>query len=153
MHNSLFQHHKMYEYVFSHTQAEEIVGSDLVIESALPASLPWPPPLEEGVSEEIYTEFIATPPQKPADAGESEEKEGEPTEEEKTDEAEGEREAELMAQLTPDEVQAIMDEVFTEMLKDVKDDVASKLREKENAFINRINKIHRVASPAVSTPK
>ena len=35
------------------------------METAEPADMPWPPPLDEGVSEEIHTLYIATPPPTP----------------------------------------------------------------------------------------
>ena len=39
----------------------------LILEVPLPASMPWPPPLDEGVSEDLYRQYIATPPPTPED--------------------------------------------------------------------------------------
>ena len=73
----------MYEFIFSASPAEEIIGTDvryrnnpskttvlylisipyclalqLVVEVPLPANKPWPPPLEEGVTFEVYNTYI-----------------------------------------------------------------------------------------------
>lgn len=150
---SVFQHYKLYEFMFSATQAEEIIGTDLLVEVAPPSERPWPPPLEEAVAVGVHQEFIATPPATP----EPQQTEGSPS-----DAAEGaeiteadqdhlsssgdvEKEAELLAQLSTEEVKAIMQEVCDEMLSGLQVEVAQKIRDKENAFIARINKIHKVA--------
>ena len=66
--------------MFSATPAEEIIGTDvrqvtqntnrkafglfinvflqLVVEVPLPANKPWPPPLEEGVTFDVYNTYI-----------------------------------------------------------------------------------------------
>ncbi|KAI0207285.1 Ciliary-associated calcium-binding coiled-coil protein 1 [Lamellibrachia satsuma] len=64
LHSSIFKHYKLYEYMFSHTQAEELIGTDLEVEVPKLAEMPWPPPLEEGLSDEIYHTYIDIPPPK-----------------------------------------------------------------------------------------
>lgn len=64
----LFQHYRLYQYVFSHTQAEEIVGLDLTCELVKPADVPYPPPLTEGLPQPVWEKYIKTPPPTPQPA-------------------------------------------------------------------------------------
>lgn len=150
---SVFQHYKLYEFMFSATQAEEIIGTDLEVEVAPPCERPWPPPLEEAVSVVVHQEFIATPPatpqsqhaeDSPAGAAEA----GDVAEADQELSLSGEdtqKEADLLAQLSTEEIKSIMQEVCDEMLSGLQVEVAQKIRDKENAFITRINKIHKIA--------
>jgi len=146
MASSVFQHYKLYEFMFSTNQAEEIIGTDLEIETPKAADMPWPPPLEESVQEDVYQAYIATPPATPVpQAAEDGQEEGEGDDKPEGELAEDtQREADLLAQLSPEEVKDIMDGVFKEMLGGLQTEIASKLRDKENSFISRINKIHKV---------
>ena len=58
----LFQHYRLHQFVFSHTQAEEIIGLDLTCELVPPANRPYPPPLVEGLSHDIWEKYVKTPP-------------------------------------------------------------------------------------------
>ncbi|ELT90412.1 hypothetical protein CAPTEDRAFT_221472 [Capitella teleta] len=84
---SFFQHHRLFEFVFTHTQAEEVIGTDLEVETPKSADVPWPPPLIEAVPEETFKQYIATPPPTPSRPVEEEEATEEITEEEKQKEA------------------------------------------------------------------
>ena len=66
----LFQHYKLFQFVFSHTQAEEIIGLDLTCELVLPADVPYPPPLAEGLPHSVWEKYIKTPPPTPPPAAE-----------------------------------------------------------------------------------
>ncbi|XP_013381651.1 ciliary-associated calcium-binding coiled-coil protein 1 isoform X2 [Lingula anatina] len=147
LHTSIFQHYKLYEFIFSHTQAEEIIGADLDVNVAKPADMPWPPPLEEGVPEDIFNEHIRTPPPTPPPEPEAEDGNETPDDTRSKEEiaAQKEREAFLMAELGSDQVKAILSSVAKEMIGGLSTEMASKLRERENSIINRINKIHKVA--------
>ncbi|XP_064603404.1 ciliary-associated calcium-binding coiled-coil protein 1-like isoform X2 [Liolophura sinensis] len=131
---SFFQHYKLYEFVFSHTQAEEIIGADLDIEVAKPSELPYPAPLDEGVSEEMYQSYIATPPPSP-----------EPVvvPEVKIDPIE--TETNIFEELTVDDVREVVESVAQEMLTGLQTELLKKLRNKEGDILARINKIHQVA--------
>ncbi|ESO95106.1 hypothetical protein LOTGIDRAFT_203888 [Lottia gigantea] len=140
--NSLFQHYKIYEFMFSHTQAEEIIGTDVDVEVCLAADVPFPPPLDEGINENIYQQYIATPPPSPTP---------EPNEEDNTVNKEVDidkvlpEDINIYSELTPEDVRDIIESVSKEMLGGLQTDVAKKLQEKENQIIARINKIHKVA--------
>ncbi|KAK7465959.1 hypothetical protein BaRGS_00037497, partial [Batillaria attramentaria] len=134
--NSLFQHYRLYEYMFSHTQDEEIIGADLEVEVAKAASLPFPPPLDEGIDAEVYEAYVKTPPPSPTPA------------EEPADEgpaAEIDFSSDVFNQLTPQDVRAVVESVAAEMLGGLQNEISVKLREKENAILARINKVHKVA--------
>lgn len=149
VHASFFQHHKLFEFITSHTQAEEIIGTDLEIEVPLAADTPWPPPLVEGVPQETFDEFIAPPPPQEEPEPKTEEElaeERRKAEEEAAAKAKEEESKvqDLLSQLSTEEVKTIMNQVFDEMLGGVKSDIAHTLREKENALITRINKVHKI---------
>jgi len=153
MFTSLLQHYRLYEFLFSATQAEEIIGTDLELQVAPGADLPWPPPLEEALIGDIHHELIATPTTSPCpDGSEAGHADGEGAAE-GTDSAlsmaepsaaDTQKEADVLAQLSAEEVKQIMKEVCDQVLVGLQTEVAQKLRDKENAFINRINKIHKV---------
>eukprot|EP00058_Branchiostoma_floridae_P023607 XP_002609097.1 hypothetical protein BRAFLDRAFT_91070 [Branchiostoma floridae] len=62
---SLFQHYKLYQYMFTLEQDEMVIGTELSIEVAPPADIPFPPPLDEGMKEAVYLEHVAPPPPPP----------------------------------------------------------------------------------------
>ncbi|XP_074856262.1 ciliary-associated calcium-binding coiled-coil protein 1 isoform X5 [Carettochelys insculpta] len=59
--SSLFQHYKLYEYLFYNPREELVIGSENVIELVKPMDALFPAPLEEAISYEIYSSFIAVP--------------------------------------------------------------------------------------------
>ncbi|XP_062070667.1 ciliary-associated calcium-binding coiled-coil protein 1 isoform X2 [Lepus europaeus] len=59
---SLFQHYKLYEFMFYFTREEIVIGTEQVIEVVKPVGHPFPDPLEEGISYDIYSTFIEPPP-------------------------------------------------------------------------------------------
>ncbi|XP_021372957.1 uncharacterized protein C10orf107 homolog isoform X2 [Mizuhopecten yessoensis] len=132
----LFQHYKLYELMFNQTQAEEIIGTDLEIETAKPASVPFPPPLDEGVSQEMFASYIATPPPTPEP-----EEEGDKA----MEELDTKLDTDIFSELTVDDVRAVIESVAKELLDPLQSEIAAKLREKENVLIGRINKVHKVA--------
>lgn len=136
MFTSLFQHYKLFEFMFSHTQAEEIIGTDLEIEVAKPAAMPFPPPLDEGVEESLHTSYIATPPPSPEPEVDESAKSSEPPPVEDID---------AFSELTPQDVLEVVESVTKDLMSGLQLDLAAKLREKENNLIQRINKVHKVA--------
>ncbi|XP_061184968.1 ciliary-associated calcium-binding coiled-coil protein 1-like isoform X2 [Saccostrea echinata] len=150
MFTSLFQHYKLFEFMFSHTQAEEIIGTDLEIEVAKPAALPFPPPLDEGVEESLFTAYIATPPPSPEPevTEEADILHLEPSEVDdsaKMSEPPPVEDIDAFSELTPQDVIEVVESVTKELMSGLQLDIAAKLREKENNLIQKINKVHRVA--------
>uniref|UniRef100_A0A8C3SIV2 Ciliary associated calcium binding coiled-coil 1 n=1 Tax=Chelydra serpentina TaxID=8475 RepID=A0A8C3SIV2_CHESE len=60
---SLFQHYKLYEYLFHSPREELIIGDENVVELVKPMDIIFPAPLEEGISYDMYSSFIALPPE------------------------------------------------------------------------------------------
>ncbi|XP_033757791.1 ciliary-associated calcium-binding coiled-coil protein 1-like isoform X2 [Pecten maximus] len=144
----LFQHYKLYELMFTQTQAEEIIGTDLEIETAKPANVPFPPPLDEGVSQEMFASYIATPPPTPEPEVDKSEGglAGEVEEEDKAkEELDAKLDTDIFSELTVDDVREVIESVAKGLLDPLQSEIAAKLREKENILISRINKVHKVA--------
>ncbi|XP_019587461.2 ciliary-associated calcium-binding coiled-coil protein 1 isoform X1 [Rhinolophus sinicus] len=59
---SLFQHYKLYEFLFFSTREEIVIGTEQMIEVIKPSGGLYPNPLEEGISFDIYSTFIKPPP-------------------------------------------------------------------------------------------
>ncbi|GFS06273.1 coiled-coil domain-containing protein 189 [Elysia marginata] len=140
--STLWQHYKLYELMFTQNQEEEIVGSNLSIEVPMPASTPFPPPLDEGILETTYREFMSLPT-----PSSSEVQEGEKSEEEAAESVSAELPAEaadLFEKLTPEDVKGIIEEVSKEFLENLQTGVENKIRGTENAVLARINKIHNI---------
>lgn len=137
---SFFKHYHLYQFVFLQPRTEEILGLELGIDVPKAADIPWPPPLDESISEAVYMKYIATPP---------------PTavpEEESTENADDlakaemeQQEADIVSKLSSDEIKAILDSVCQEMLGSFEAEIAQKLYDREASFLSRINKIHKVA--------
>lgn len=118
----------------------------LEVEVPKPASLPWPAPLDEAVDESLFKQYIAPPPEPTPEPELSEEELAAIRAAEAEKDAEmAKREDELLSQLNPEDVKKIIAEVFEEVAGTVDYQVAERLREKENQFIQRINKIHKIA--------
>ncbi|KAL8598332.1 hypothetical protein ACOMHN_047653 [Nucella lapillus] len=141
--NSLFQHYRLFEYMFYHTQDEEIIGTDLDIDVAKAASLPFPPPLDEGIEEDKYMAFVKTPPPTPAPVvQEGAVEEGEQASKEAAD---IDLDADVFTRLNIQDVKEVVQSVAADMLEGLQNEVSIKLREKENAILAKINKLHHVA--------
>ncbi|XP_067936016.1 ciliary-associated calcium-binding coiled-coil protein 1-like isoform X2 [Watersipora subatra] len=150
-HTSLFQHYRLYQFVFSHTQAEEIIGLDLSCELVPPANIPYPAPLAEGLPHDVWEKYIKTPPPTPPPATELD-LEAASAEQEAKKQARLQEEAELaeenaiLSKMTPEEIQQVVELVAKDTFKNLNAEVAAKLRERENTILTRINKIHKVAT-------
>ncbi|XP_053548884.1 ciliary-associated calcium-binding coiled-coil protein 1 [Bombina bombina] len=55
----LFQHYRLYECMFSVPRDVMVIGAEQTIEVVKPAETPFPAPLEEGISFEVYSKYIA----------------------------------------------------------------------------------------------
>lgn len=139
VYTTLFQHYRLFLFMFTHSQAEEIIGTDLDVEVAKAASVPFPPPLDEGVTEDMFNDYIATPPPSPSPEPEKEKPDASKELEDQVSQSD------MFAELTPDDVREVVESVTKEMLGSLQSEVALKLQEKESQIIQRINKIHKVA--------
>jgi hypothetical protein len=163
VHFGLFQHYTLYQMLFSHDQMEYIIGCDLEFETPKSADLPWPPPLCEAIPESIHKQYFpeeVTVEEKLEEDGSLDASSIEGLTAETTDEDEmccedekltEDQEQELISKLSPEQLQKVINEVCIEMLAGLEEEVASKLRKKENEFIARINNISIVSTSPLST--
>ncbi|XP_078668428.1 ciliary-associated calcium-binding coiled-coil protein 1-like isoform X2 [Branchiostoma floridae x Branchiostoma belcheri] len=137
---SLFHHYKLYQYMFTLEQDEMVIGTELSVEVAPPADIPFPPPLDEGMREAVYLEHVAPPPPPPEKEEEKEAPSGEEekvfTEEEVEDILEG---------VTTDELKEVISSVVNEMLGSLSADVGAKLKEREAQYLAKISKMQKIA--------
>ncbi|XP_071946739.1 ciliary-associated calcium-binding coiled-coil protein 1-like [Antedon mediterranea] len=149
--SSLFQHHRMYEFMFHGQRKEEIIGTELCVKTLPAANVPFPAPLDEGLVEDAYNEYIAPP--EAFDESENEEltKSATPNEEQLTEKKDDlevfkvQVEVDPLNDVTADDVKQMFDIVSAELFGNLQIDVTRKLREREVEIITRINKIHKVA--------
>ncbi|XP_041125405.1 ciliary-associated calcium-binding coiled-coil protein 1-like [Polyodon spathula] len=59
---SLFQHYKLYEFLFSQPKDKLVLDREENVEVIKSTEFPFPAPLEEGLSSDIYSQFIAPAP-------------------------------------------------------------------------------------------
>ncbi|KAK3764177.1 hypothetical protein RRG08_044106 [Elysia crispata] len=143
--STLLQHYKLYEFMFTQNQTEEIVGSDLSVEVPMPANTPFPPPLDEGILETTYREFMSLPTPSASEAHDGDSGEAETKAESPSAELPPEA-ADLFVKLTPEDVKSIIEDVSKELLENLQVGVENKIRGTENAVLAKINKIHNVLS-------
>ncbi|XP_063289672.1 ciliary-associated calcium-binding coiled-coil protein 1 [Pelobates fuscus] len=58
---SLFQHYRLYEYMFKFPRDEMVICAQQVIETAKPADTPFPAPLEEGIPSAFHSKYLSPP--------------------------------------------------------------------------------------------
>lgn len=140
LHSSLFQHFKLYEFMFSQQQTEEIISNELTLEVPPPASLPFPPPLDEGITEDIVQEYLAIPtPSLTASSDENK-----PLEDAPPPPPEVKLPVEvkdLFCKLQPEDVKSVVNEVAAEVLQTLQTGVEGKIRNYEETMLKRINKM------------
>lgn len=139
VYTTLFQHYRLFLFMFTHSQAEEIIGTDLEVEVAKAADVPFPPPLDEGVTADMFQDYIKTPPPTPSPEPEEEKPDAGKELEEQVSQSD------LFAELTPEDIREVVESVTKEMLGNLQSEIAVKLQDKESQIIQRINKIHKVA--------
>ncbi|XP_028733061.1 ciliary-associated calcium-binding coiled-coil protein 1 [Peromyscus leucopus] len=134
---SLFQHYRLYEFMFNSTREEIVIGTEQTIEVVKPADYPFPAPLEEGISLDIYSAFIDRSP-----TPESEQKV--PDQEQSPQESQPETEtAEVdpLVGFTIDDVKSALARVTDEVLLNIQKEINEKLQVQEEAFSARIEKL------------
>ncbi|XP_041512217.1 ciliary-associated calcium-binding coiled-coil protein 1 isoform X1 [Microtus oregoni] len=133
---SLFQHYRLYEFMFYSTREEIVIGTEQTIEVVKPADHPFPAPLEEGISLDIFAAFIESSP--------IPETERKALDQEESPEAQAESEAaevDPLVGFTIDEVKSALARVTDEVLLNIQNEIKEKLQVQEEAFNARIEKL------------
>lgn len=134
---SLFQHYSLYEFMFYSTREEIVIGTAQTIEVVKPADHPFPAPLEEGISLDIFSAFIEPSPT-PETEGKALDQEESPQEPQAESEA---AEVDPLVGFTIDDVKSALALVTDEVLLNIQNEIKEKLQVQEEAFNARIEKL------------
>ncbi|XP_012872570.1 PREDICTED: uncharacterized protein C10orf107 homolog isoform X2 [Dipodomys ordii] len=133
---SLFQHYKLYEFLFFSPREEIVIGTEQVIEVVRPIGYQFPDPLEEGISFDIYSTFI-----EPVSTLDTDVK---AEEQEIPDESQAESDTVEMDPLvgyTIEDVKSALAQVTDNVLLGIQTEINEKLQIQEEAFNERIEKL------------
>ncbi|XP_036592850.1 ciliary-associated calcium-binding coiled-coil protein 1 [Trichosurus vulpecula] len=133
---SLFQHYKLYEFLFFSPRDEIVIGTEKVIELVKSTDSPFPGPLEEGLEFGIYSAFIVPPPASTHDLEDIEQvlSEESPVESEAT-------EVDPLASFTIEEVKTVLGQITDEVISSIQAEINEKLQMQEETFNVRIEKL------------
>ncbi|XP_012781942.2 ciliary-associated calcium-binding coiled-coil protein 1 [Ochotona princeps] len=137
LHISLFQHYKLYEFLFYFTREEIVIGTEQVVEVVKPVDRPFPDPLEEGISYDIYSTFIESPPALDAETKIVDQEQG--PEDSQPESATSE--VDLLAGFTIEDVKSVLGQVTDDVLLSIQTEINEKLQIQEEAFNARIEKL------------
>ncbi|XP_060225395.1 ciliary-associated calcium-binding coiled-coil protein 1 isoform X1 [Meriones unguiculatus] len=134
---SLFQHYRLYEFMFYSNREEIVIGMEQTIELVKPADLPFPAPLEEGISVDIYATFMAPSPPLESELKELDQEQGSQESLLETERAK----MDPLAGFTIDDVKSALARVTDEVLMNIQNEISEKLQVQEEAFNARIEKL------------
>lgn len=130
---SVFQHYRLYEFLFHHTPDLKILDTQLEVE-VIKSADPFPSPLEESLSWDIYSSYILQQPTEEAEPEVVQETEEEMEVKDSTTE-------DALACYNMDDVTSMLSQVTGEMLSNIQNEISEKLQKQEEAFTTRINKL------------
>uniref|UniRef100_A0A673TI31 Ciliary associated calcium binding coiled-coil 1 n=1 Tax=Suricata suricatta TaxID=37032 RepID=A0A673TI31_SURSU len=133
---SLFQHYKLYEFLFYSTRDEIVIGTEQMIEVVKPSSGLFPDPLEEGISLDIYSTFIEPPPT--LDLGMKGLDQEQVPEESHT---EAISDMDPLMGFTIEDITSVLGQVTDDILISLQTEINEKLQIQEEAFNARIEKL------------
>ncbi|XP_055963927.1 ciliary-associated calcium-binding coiled-coil protein 1 isoform X1 [Sorex fumeus] len=134
---SLFQHYKLYEFLFYSTRDEIVIGTEQVIEVVKSSGFPYPDPLEEGISFDIYSTFIEPQPTLDKEIESLDQKQQLAQSQLEADTSE----KDLLADFTIEDIKSLLGQVTDDILIDIKNEINEKLQIQEEAFHARIEKL------------
>ncbi|KAK7011437.1 ciliary-associated calcium-binding coiled-coil protein 1 isoform X1 [Biomphalaria glabrata] len=135
--SSIFQHFKLYDFLFTKPQMEEIMSCNLTLEVPLPAKTPYPPPLDEALSESVYKDYLVLPLSSSSDKVEDSVTSSSLL----FDVSLPEDVEDLFAKLTLEDVKTIIQEVTTEVIQNLQTSLDNKIKAQEANVLAKINKI------------
>ncbi|XP_002756368.3 ciliary-associated calcium-binding coiled-coil protein 1 isoform X1 [Callithrix jacchus] len=134
---SLFQHYKLYEFMFYSAREEIVIGTEQVIEVVKPAGGPFPEPLEEGISFDIYSTFIEPPTTLDREMKGLDQEQGPEESQPETDTSD----VDPLFGFTIEDVKSVLDQVTDDILICIQTEINEKLQIQEEAFNARIEKL------------
>ncbi|KAL7857592.1 hypothetical protein SRHO_G00164910 [Serrasalmus rhombeus] len=138
--SSLFQHYRLYQFLFTQPRDEVLLGMERNIDVA--NSNDFAAPLEEGMPSEVYFRYMASSPATPLTQGldecvKNEEEPGKSQQAERRGSLEG---------FSAEDVREVLGEMTKEMLTKLQADFAEKLRLQEETYASRLDSLKSVAS-------
>ncbi|XP_072883346.1 ciliary-associated calcium-binding coiled-coil protein 1 isoform X2 [Hemitrygon akajei] len=133
---SVFQHYGLYEFLFHHTPDLEILDTKLEVE-VIKSADPFPPPLEESLTWDIYSSFVLQ------QSTEEPEAEVEAVTEENM-EVKAFTTEDPLACYSIDDVKSVLSQVTDKVLANIQSEISEKLQKQEEAFAARINKLRKL---------
>ncbi|KAM9197337.1 ciliary-associated calcium-binding coiled-coil protein 1 [Dugong dugon] len=134
---SLFQHYKLYEFLFYSTREEIVIGTKQVIEVVKPADSPFPNPLEEGISFDVYSSLLEPPPTSVTDMKRLSQEQGAEEAQPATDALD----MDPLAGFTIEDIKSVLGHVTDDVLLSIQTEINEKLQIQEEAFNARIEKL------------
>ncbi|XP_012579423.1 PREDICTED: uncharacterized protein C10orf107 homolog isoform X2 [Condylura cristata] len=134
---SLFQHYKLYEFLFYSAREEIVIGTEQVIEVVRSSSSCFPDPLEEGIAFDVYSTFIAPPPTSDTEMKGLDQEQG-------PEQPQSEADLSSMDPLvgfTIEDIKSVLDQVTDDILISIQTEINEKLQIQEEAFNARIEKL------------
>ncbi|KAM6183980.1 ciliary-associated calcium-binding coiled-coil protein 1 [Erethizon dorsatum] len=138
---SIFQHYKLYEFMFSSAREEIVIGTEQVIEIVNPTGGLFPRPLEEGISFDIYSKFIEPPPTLDKEMKGLDQEQGHEESQPETDTLD----MDPLAGFTIEDVKSVLAQVTDDILTGVQTEINEKLQIQEEAFNARIEKLKKAS--------
>ncbi|ELK09613.1 ciliary-associated calcium-binding coiled-coil protein 1 isoform X2 [Pteropus alecto] len=134
---SLFQHYKLYEFLFYSTREEIVIGTEQTIEVVKPSGCLFPNPLEEGISFDIYSTFIEPPATLDTEMKGSDHEQGPEESQPETSTSD----TDPLAGFTIEDVKSVLGQVTDDILIGIQNEINEKLQIQEEAFNARIEKL------------
>ncbi|XP_059890925.1 ciliary-associated calcium-binding coiled-coil protein 1 isoform X1 [Delphinus delphis] len=134
---SLFQHYKLYEFLFFSAREEIVIGTEQVIEVVKPAGHAFPDPLEEGISFDIYSTFIEPPPILDMEMKGLNQEQGPEESQPEADTSE----TDPLAGFTIEDIKLVLGQVTDDILISIQTKINEKLQIQEEAFNARTEKL------------
>ncbi|XP_007517456.1 ciliary-associated calcium-binding coiled-coil protein 1 [Erinaceus europaeus] len=136
---SLLQHYKLYEFLFCSAREQMVIGTEQVIEVVKSSSSFFPDPLEEGISLDIYSTFIETPPTLTVETKRLDQRQGseQPQPEASTSNMDP------LVDFTIEDIKSLLDQVTDDILINIQTEINEKLQIQEEAFNARIEKLRK----------
>ncbi|XP_012618207.1 ciliary-associated calcium-binding coiled-coil protein 1 isoform X1 [Microcebus murinus] len=134
---SLFQHYKLYEFMFFSAREEIVIGAEQVIEVVNPTGSLFPAPLEEGISFDIYSTYIEPPPTLDTEIKDLDQEQQPEESQPETDTSD----VDPLAGFTIEDVKSVLGQVTEGILMGVQTEINEKLQIQEEAFNARIEKL------------
>nr|XP_026249525.1 ciliary-associated calcium-binding coiled-coil protein 1 [Urocitellus parryii] len=134
---SLFQHYRLYEFLFFSTREEIVIGTEQVIEVVKTSVHPFPEPLVEGISFDIHSTFIEPPSTSDMEMKGLDQEQGPEHSQSESDTSD----MDPLVGFTIEDVKSVLAQVTEDILKGIQTEINEKLQIQEEAFNTRIEKL------------